>query len=60
MNRIEYKVVSSFDYSKFRTDIEDMLNNGWSLQGGVSTNFSNAGAIYYSQALTIVRKTHDS
>lgn len=55
---IQYTVVTSDDFGKFEDRVNDLLGEGWQIQGGVSTAILPNSAdrlqhIQWSQALTL-------
>ena len=58
MNFTKYKVVTSDDFGKFEDRVNQLLGDGWQLQGGVSTSAlpdSNGSLVHvqWSQALVL-------
>ena len=52
----KYTVVTSDDFGKFEDRVNELLEEGWQLQGGVSTSILSAGDrlhIQFSQALIL-------
>ena len=54
---MEYKIVESPDADKLTKQVNDLLAQGWELQGGVSANVSlGSGHRAYFFAQALVRK----
>ena len=55
--QMEYKIVESPDADKLTKQVNDLLAQGWELQGGVSANVSlGSGHRAYFFAQALVRK----
>lgn len=52
MNKMNYRVVRSGDADTFQRMVEQLLEEGWQLAGGISVNTDTANRTYYYQALT--------
>lgn len=49
---MKYMIVTEWRQAAFETAVQKFLNEGWTLQGGVSISVnSNTGEIYTAQAL---------
>ena len=52
IKKYEYYVVVSTDYGTFMAHVEERLNAGWKLAGGVCENGDESSG-YWSQAMTL-------
>jgi len=55
---IEYRVVGSWDADDFERLVNNMLREGWRLQGGVSIAYSGSPP-YIAYVQAVVRQTQD-
>lgn len=57
---MKYDVVKDWDYNRFVWQVQERLNEGWQLQGGVSmaVNAQN-NTNYFAQAIVKSQETDD-
>lgn len=50
---MKYKVITKLDIRKLEEEIDDHLEQGWKLQGGISSCAKYGTTIEYAQAMVI-------
>jgi hypothetical protein len=60
MQQIKYKIISAYDKLTLELAVNDLLQEGWNIVGGVSvsTEITDRKALYfYTQAMTLITGT---
>lgn len=57
---MKYDVVKDWDYNRFVWQVQERLNEGWQLQGGVSMAVNaQTNTNYFAQAIVKSQETDD-